>query len=69
MATADALRDTRIPLTHGSGAMAPVGFGTLIPDPLATKQTTKIALEVGFRQGSRLMSDAGAMLFAAADTD
>jgi diketogulonate reductase-like aldo/keto reductase len=26
-----------------------VGFGTLIPDPLATKQATKTALEVGFR--------------------
>jgi diketogulonate reductase-like aldo/keto reductase len=26
-----------------------VGFGTLIPDPLATRQTIKTALEVGFR--------------------
>jgi diketogulonate reductase-like aldo/keto reductase len=26
-----------------------VGFGTLIPDPLATKQAAKAALEVGFR--------------------
>jgi hypothetical protein len=26
-----------------------LGFGTLIPDPLATKQATKTALEVGFR--------------------
>ncbi len=26
-----------------------VGFGTLIPDPVATKQATKTALEVGFR--------------------
>jgi diketogulonate reductase-like aldo/keto reductase len=26
-----------------------VGFGTLIPDPVATKQASKTALEVGFR--------------------
>jgi diketogulonate reductase-like aldo/keto reductase len=49
MATADMLRNTRIPLTHGSRAMSTVGFGTLIPDPLATKHATKTALEVGFR--------------------
>src|SRR5271154_3071177 len=49
MATSDALRYTRIPLTHGSGAIPAVGFGTLIPDSLATKQATKTALEVGFR--------------------
>src|SRR5271166_221702 len=49
MATPDALRYTRIPLSHGSGAIPAVGFGTLIPDPLATKQATKTALEVGFR--------------------
>ena len=49
MATPDTLRYTRIPLTHGSGAIPAVGFGTLIPDPLATKQATKTALEVGFR--------------------
>jgi diketogulonate reductase-like aldo/keto reductase len=45
----DTLRYTRIPLAHGSGAIPAVGFGTLIPDPVATKQATKIALEVGFR--------------------
>lgn len=49
MTTPDTLRDTRIPLTHGSGAIPAVGFGTLIPDPVATKQATKTALEVGFR--------------------
>jgi hypothetical protein len=49
MANPDALRYTRIPLTHGSGALPAVGFGTLIPDLLATKQATKIALEAGFR--------------------
>jgi diketogulonate reductase-like aldo/keto reductase len=45
----DAIRYTRIPLTHGSGALPAVGFGTLIPDPLATRQAVKTALEVGFR--------------------
>ena len=49
MAPQDALRYTKIPLTHGSGAIPAVGFGTLIPDPVATKQATKTALEVGFR--------------------
>lgn len=49
MADADAFRHTRIPLAHGSGAMPAVGFGTLIPDPLATRRATSIALEVGFR--------------------
>jgi diketogulonate reductase-like aldo/keto reductase len=49
MTTSDTLRYTRIHLAHGSGAIPAVGFGTLIPDPLATKQATKAALEVGFR--------------------
>jgi diketogulonate reductase-like aldo/keto reductase len=49
VATPDALRSTKIPLADGSGAMPAVGFGTLIPDPLATKQAIKTALEVGFR--------------------
>src|ERR1700690_1929416 len=45
----DTLRYTKIPLNNGSGAMPAVGFGTLIPDPVTTKQATKTALEVGFR--------------------
>src|SRR5260221_14344799 len=49
MAPQDTLRYTRIPLAHGSGAIPAVGFGTLIPDPVATKQATKTALDVGFR--------------------
>ena len=49
MAAPDTLRYAKIPLTHGSGAIPAVGFGTLIPDPLATEQATKTALEVGFR--------------------
>ncbi len=49
MATSDTLRYTRIPLSHGSGAIPAVGFGTLIPDPLETGRAVKAALEVGFR--------------------
>jgi len=49
MTTSDALRDTRIHTTHGSGEIPAVGFGTLIPDPVATKQATRAALEAGFR--------------------
>jgi diketogulonate reductase-like aldo/keto reductase len=49
MTTSDGLRYSRIQLTHGSGAMPAVGFGTLIPNPVDTKQATKTALEVGFR--------------------
>jgi diketogulonate reductase-like aldo/keto reductase len=49
MGTQDGLRYSKIPLTHGSGAIPAVGFGTLIPDPLATKRATETALEVGFR--------------------
>ena len=49
MATPDTLRYNRLPLVGGSGAIPALGFGTLIPDPLATKQATKTALEVGFR--------------------
>ena len=49
MPSPDALRTTRIPLEHGSGAMPAVGFGTLIPDPVATRQAVKTALDVGFR--------------------
>jgi diketogulonate reductase-like aldo/keto reductase len=44
------LRNTKIPLNNGSTAIPAVGFGTLIPDPAATKQATRTALEVGFRQ-------------------
>lgn len=49
MAAPNSLRDTRIPLAHGSGAMPAVGFGTLIPDPVATRQAVTTALEAGFR--------------------
>ncbi|GLS23180.1 dehydrogenase [Labrys miyagiensis] len=49
MASPDTLRYTKIPLAHGSGAIPAVGFGTLIPDLLATRQATRTALDVGFR--------------------
>jgi diketogulonate reductase-like aldo/keto reductase len=49
MPASDTLRSAKIPLANGSGAMPALGFGTLIPDPLATRQATKAALEAGFR--------------------
>src|SRR5580700_12280913 len=49
MADPDDLRYTRIALNNGSGAIPALGFGTLIPDPVATKNATKAALEAGFR--------------------
>src|SRR4051794_10988014 len=49
MQVPDRLRCTRLPIADGSGSMPAVGFGTLIPDLLATERATKTALEVGFR--------------------
>src|ERR1700684_3430794 len=49
MLATDNLRDTRIALSNGSGAIPALGFGTLIPDPVATRNATKAALEAGFR--------------------
>jgi len=46
----DNLRYTKIPLTDGSGMIPALGFGTLIPDPIDTKNATRVALEAGFRQ-------------------
>jgi diketogulonate reductase-like aldo/keto reductase len=43
------IRYTKIALNNGSGAMPALGFGTLIPDPVATRNATKSALEAGFR--------------------
>src|SRR5713101_2328545 len=45
----DDLRYTKIALNNGSGAIPALGFGTLIPDPIATRNATKAALEAGFR--------------------
>jgi diketogulonate reductase-like aldo/keto reductase len=46
----DSLRYTKLALNNGSGAIPALGFGTLIPDRMATRTATKAALEVGFRQ-------------------
>ncbi|MGA2410078.1 MAG: aldo/keto reductase [Candidatus Binataceae bacterium] len=50
MSVADSLRYTKIPLNNGSDGIPALGFGTLIPDPIATKEAVRISLEVGFRQ-------------------
>lgn len=49
MTISDALRETSFSLNHGSVALPAAGFGTLIPDPVATKLATRTALEAGFR--------------------
>src|ERR1700728_1191973 len=49
MVEPDDLRYTKIALNNGSGAIPALGFGTLIPDPVATRNATKAALEAGFR--------------------
>jgi diketogulonate reductase-like aldo/keto reductase len=45
----DTLRYTTIQSAHGAGAIPALGFGTLIPDPVVTRQATRAALEAGFR--------------------
>jgi len=50
MSDTDALRYTRIALNNGSDQIPALGFGTLIPNPNATKDAVRISLEVGFRQ-------------------
>ena len=49
MTEPDNLRYTKLALRDGSGAIPALGFGTLIPDPIATRNATKAALEAGFR--------------------
>src|SRR5579884_1578123 len=49
MVESDNLRYTKMALNNGSGAIPALGFGTLIPDPVATRAATKAALEAGFR--------------------
>src|SRR5437868_3670925 len=49
MSGPDNLRYTRLTLANGAGVMPALGFGTLIPDPIATRNATKAALEAGFR--------------------
>jgi diketogulonate reductase-like aldo/keto reductase len=50
MSDTDGLRYTKMPLNNGTDKIPALGFGTLIPDPRATKEATRAALEVGFRQ-------------------
>ena len=40
----DNLRYTKLALSNDSGAIAALGFGTLIPDPVATKNATKAVI-------------------------
>jgi diketogulonate reductase-like aldo/keto reductase len=47
---ADGLRYLKIPLNNGSDEIPALGFGTLIPDPIKTKDAVRNTLEVGFRQ-------------------
>src|SRR6202161_1254121 len=49
MTASDNLRYTKLAFSNGSGAIPALGFGTLIPDPIATQNATKAALETGFR--------------------
>src|SRR3954462_1803531 len=49
MEESDGLRDTKLALNNGVGAIPALGFGTLIPDPVATRTATRAALEAGFR--------------------
>jgi alcohol dehydrogenase (NADP+) len=49
MIEASDIRNTRLPLNHGTGEMPALGFGTLIPDPAITMRAAGDALHVGFR--------------------
>lgn len=57
-AVSDGLRYTKLPHNNGSGEIPLLGFGTLIPDPVAAKQATRAALEVENFGVSRLPEDA-----------
>src|SRR6476620_3938769 len=41
MIESDNLRYTKLAIKNGSGAIPALGFGTLIPDPIATKKAAK----------------------------
>jgi len=49
MTNSDLFRHRTIGLSSGDTAIPAVGFGTLIPDPVAAKQAVLTALKVGFR--------------------
>src|ERR1700678_866327 len=48
MSDTEDLRYIKILLNNGSGEIPALGFGTLIPDPIKTKEAVRISLEVGF---------------------
>jgi len=50
MSDADDLRYKKIRLNNGSDEIPALGFGTLIPDPIATKEAVRISLQAGFRR-------------------
>ena len=45
MSDADSLRYKKIPLNNGSDHIPALGFGTLIPDTIATKEAVRISLQ------------------------
>src|SRR4051794_22642502 len=45
----ESLRYRTLPLRGGAGTMPALGFGTLIPDAIETRNATRTALEAGFR--------------------
>jgi diketogulonate reductase-like aldo/keto reductase len=49
MVESNGLRFTKLALNNGAGGIPALGFGTLIPDPVATRTATRAALESGFR--------------------
>ncbi len=49
MTAPELLRYTKIALSHGSGSVPALGFGTLITDLLATPEAARAALRAGFR--------------------
>ncbi len=49
MKQSDSLSRRKLPLRGESGTMPALGFGTLIPDATETRNSTKTALEAGFR--------------------
>ena len=49
LANPDVLRHAHLPLNDGHSEIPALGFGTLIPDPVATRRATKAAMGMGFR--------------------
>src|SRR5215469_9367830 len=49
MKQSDSLRSRKVPLRGGSGKMPAIGFGTLIADATETRNSTRAAMEAGFR--------------------